>query len=306
MSILIKNRIKTNSFAFLISLIVSIIFNSCEGKSGNISENHWSGWKLNGAVKQLEYINYSDGGEYFTKVCFNKSGYVDKQEFYNPDQSLMRKWIYKYNNTNQQIQRSCYVLSDSLSQILINKYDDNGNLIAIFVEDGNGIAKQYMKAIYNKSNLKTQDFFYNMNGNVETKIIYQYNSQKRIIKETQFDNSIKKGWYKLYSYNKGGLFEDVIMNSFDSVQLEHITTLYSNKNQPIEIIHFNTNMDTLKRIRFKYTENGDLLMRNENINGEKTEFIYSYKYDDQNNWIFVSEMKNNEIINRTTRTIEYW
>ena len=193
MTVLIKNRIKTNSFTFFICIFVSIIFNSCAGKSDNISENHWSGWKLKGAVKQLEYNNYSDGGKYFTKVCFNKSGYVDKQEFYNPDQSLMRKWIYKYNNTNQQIQRLCYVLSDSLSQILINKYDDNGKLIAIFVEDGNGIAKQYMKAIYNKSKLKAEDFFYNMNGQVETNIIYQYNSQKRIIKETQFDNPLLAG-----------------------------------------------------------------------------------------------------------------
>lgn len=109
---------------------------------------------LKGNVKTITEINYTISGKYQTTILFNEDGFITEQTTYNPDGSLIRKWINEYDDQNRQLSRHCYVRNDSLSYILHYRYNSHGKLASTHVlAPDNRLITQYATQYDEKQNV---------------------------------------------------------------------------------------------------------------------------------------------------------
>ena len=97
-----STRFLKNKFC-IYGIIVTLILCSCAKRSSD-SYNDLNKSKLHGSVKSLIETDYSNSGKYTTHIVFNSGGYISKQESFNPDVSLIRRWVYEYDQKNHPCQ----------------------------------------------------------------------------------------------------------------------------------------------------------------------------------------------------------
>ena len=95
---------------------------------------------------------------------FNERGDVIEKARYNSDGSLDEKIIYKYDSKGNQIEEAFYTSGGSLDWKYIYKYDSNGNQI--------------------------EGAHYNSDGSLYRKLIYKYDSKGNIIECTKYRGEI--------------------------------------------------------------------------------------------------------------------
>jgi hypothetical protein len=132
LSVPVKSVIRITKYfmnsAYIGFIIVAQIAVSCN-KSNVQVNNELKDWRLKDTVKSVSETNYSNTGKYTTFLLFRPTGFIQEQSAFNPDGSLIRRWIFEYNSLDQKLTRSCYVLNDSLSGILHYSYNKHDNIV---------------------------------------------------------------------------------------------------------------------------------------------------------------------------------
>ena len=224
-------------------------------QSGNVDQK--LSYKYDDNENKVEYINY-EGDE--TKVMFKQNITYDnstrkiREERYNGTDYQIIKYNYKDDKLSEIIRSDVYgniehkrffnykgnictvsILDENLNSIgkIINKYDDNDNIIEtieydieenikeqiIYKFDGN-LVKEKKK--YELGNFRYKDeYLYDNNGrlikiikeepgeNIYVNNIYKYDSKGNLIEEEWYDNNPNENSKKTYYYNEKGILEKV-------------------------------------------------------------------------------------------------
>jgi hypothetical protein len=281
---------------------------SCKKEQPQSIANDYQQYNLKGKVKSISEINYSVNGKYHTVIQFNEQGFIKEQASYNPDGSLIRKWVNEYGNANLKLSRYCYVGHDSLSYILRYYYNRQGKLTLTKLFDSNDyLVSQYATEYDNNLNV-VKETFLGEDSSYKNLVVHTYDDQNKI-KEDLFVDSVRNhAWRQLYRYNDHMQVEEIILKSPDDSMINKTRYTYLNNNKVDKVYHYNANMQLESITDYAYDAMDNVvemleLTPDNNTSQSKT---YQYNYDQKGNWTFLAETENHKNGNIITRKIEYY
>ena len=302
----INDLYKMRKFVTLVIVALVLLVCSCQQNSGNVN-NERNEWKLRGAVKTLSEIDYSKNGKYKAWLLFNPTGFIQEQTTYNPDGSLIRKWIYTNNQLNQKLTRHCYVLKDSLSGILHYAYNQHGKITHEKLVTPAGLPVSDVEYQYDKDMNMIEKRFSDAKGKIVVRVKNKFDNNK-LIEELQLDSIGQQKGKNRYSYNSNGLNIEMTSFSLQDNVIKSTRYIYLENKQVGQATLYNQHGEINSKIVYKYDNQGNVTIKQTyNLQGELTEKrTYTYKYDDQHNWIFRYEYLNDHVEDIISRKLEYY
>lgn len=294
------------SIVFGLVLIVQMAV-SCN-INHEVNLNDLKEWRLEGSVKSISEINYSSTGKYSTHLLFNTDGFVQEQSTYNPDSSLIRKWKFEYNGQNLKSARSCYVLNDSLSEILYYTYNENGKIVEEKLVNTHGTLISNVEHEYDKNQNEIERRFIDENEKVQGQISYRYNDKNILTEVISFNNIIHQHWRQKYFYNQKGLNVEILFLSMNDSLLNRSTYTYTPDRQVSESCNYNSKNILTVKTMYNYDNQLNIINKViyyplENTTEKNT---FEYLYDKYKNWTSQKTYTNNEISDITVRELEYY
>ena len=308
---------------FILSTFCILINFSCttdkEKKLSDIEK-----MKLKGNIKSIKSVEY-DAKEKFGKIvkekitydkypnyeiAFNKSGNQIEFSSY-PYGKLKSKRTYKYDEKGNITELNEYSSNGNLLKKSIYNYDNESNLsnCNIYKSDGslenkivwsyiNNKLKEYTKLDSDKKTILkyvykyenddlTEAKQYGLKGNLDN---FKYDSNSNLIKQEELnsnENLIKLETSVFDSENN--IIEKNIYDSDNVLENKH-TYRYNKNNNLIEHTNDDIGWGTFT---YRYNENGELYEQvNFNLKKENTYNLKKiYIYDDNGNWIKLTEFK---------------
>lgn len=295
-------------FRSLIFFSIFFILSSCAKKSKDLKGNDLEQWNLKGNIKSVSEINYSETGKYDTNILFNNDGFVTKQTSYNPDGSLIRKWVYKYDGQNRKLTRDCYVQKDSLSYTMHYYYNESGKIAGTKTVKSNGILGSQYDCQYDKNQNVIKETTIGENATFENLVMQKYNDKNNVISETYIDSVLHREWKQTYQYNSSGLKEEISYWSMQGKLIKKTIYTYTEDKKLEKVCQFDAEIKLVSTTSYKYDNQGNLIENLALFPDNKTpqKQTFQYKYDQQGNWTFVSESTNDKLGNIMTRKLVYF
>jgi hypothetical protein len=288
-------------------ILIALTETSCV-KNSKPSSNELKEWDLRGSVKSISETDYSNAGKYTTYLQFNANGSILEQASFNPDGTLIRKWKFEYNTKNQKLNRSCYVLKDSLSEILHYSYNESGNITVEKLVNPQGGIISDIRYEYDVSQKKIAKRFLDKNAKIQGGVLYKYDAKNNITEETHFDSVYHQNWKQKNSYNQDGFIVEILYLSLADSLLKRITNIYLSNNKVGETCFFNDQDELVSKTTFKYDKQLNITSKLiYSPPDKKTEkHTFEYRYDKNHNWTSRNEFVNDEPVDMITRKIEYF
>jgi hypothetical protein len=293
---------------FYLQILGLIIFNSCiKQPSSDLNDDRLQ-WNLKGNVESLSEITYSTSGKYVTTISFNKAGFVSEQVSYNPDHSLIRRWVYKYDEQNRKLTRDCYVQKDSLSYTMYYYYNQQGKIANTKTIRSNGVLGSQKIYQYDNNQNVTKESVLGENATLENSILHQYNEKNELTKETYIDSALHRDWKQIYKYNSKGLKEEILYLSMKDSLVKKTKYTYLENKKIDQTFVYNAENELLSTTTYKYDRQGNTIEILELLPDNKTpkKQVFQYKYDKRGNWTFLSQSANDVQENIMTRKVEYF
>lgn len=240
------------------------------GQNSNKNINDLTRLGLEGNVKTLIDIHCYGGDTnkipktqctcYKTIFHFNVKGYLIEEIYFNPDDSMSSKYIYKYDKNDVKIENAYYKPDGSMSVKETYKYDDNGNKVEWnrYFSNDSLISKDTYK-YDNQGNLTEWNRFL-PNSKLDFKSVSNYNEKGYIIETTCYDSDGSLSFKDIFKYDEKG-------NTIENIRTQFLDTNYISKNS------------------YLYDKNGKMIEWTISEDDLTTKEIYKYKYDKIGNWI---------------------
>ena len=291
-----------------LSVIIIFAFNSCLKHPSENSKNDREITKLKGNVKSVSEINYSGAGKCLTNILFNPNGYITKQESFNPDKSLIRRWVYTYDRNNHPLTRKCWVQKDSLSYTMYYYYNANKKLTSTKLIKSNGILGT-LDTIRYDTKLNTL-FERNIGENnlLGNSILKKFNDRNEVIEESYSEYIIHSHGKFTYKYNSKHLQEEVSSWTNKDSLVNRIYTTYFEDNNIKKSESYNSANMLVSTINYKYDKEGNPIeiIELSPDNKIKNKSTYNYQYDKEGNWTSFFGYVNNKLETIITRKLEYY
>lgn len=294
--------------SLLLSGLLLCILCSCKKEPSKGILNDIKQYNLKGDVKAITEINYSVTGKYLTRILFNEEGFISEQSTYNPDRSLIRKWVNTYDHDNLKISRHCYVGKDSLSYILRYYYNRQGKLIWTKLFDPNEYLVSQYSTEYDDSMNVVKETFLGEDASFKHLVVHTYDDQNKVKEEVYIDSVRNHTWKQIYQYNSLSQVKEIILKSPDDSLINTTRFTYLNNNKVDKAYHYNAKMELQSITDYAYDPMDNIveiieLSPDNSTHQDKT---YQYSYDEKGNWTFLSESVNHQPGNIITRKIEYY
>jgi len=294
--------------SYIFGLIILVEIASSCNNNKLVVNNDLKEWGLQGEVKMITEIDYSNSGKYTTYLQFNPYGFVQKQSSFNPDGSLIRKWEYKNNARNQKLVRYCYVLKDSLSGILHYSYNKDEKIVEEKLLNPKGGLISNTIHEYDGNLNEIERKFLNENSKILSRVSYKYGNKKYIIEELHSDSVTRQFWKQKNIYNPQGLNVEILYVTLKDSLVNRSTYSYLSNKQVGEVCSYNGKSELISKNRYEYDNQlnitGKLMYYALEKTSEKRSFVY--KYDQHNNWTSRYEYINNKLDDMITRKLEYY
>jgi hypothetical protein len=292
----------------LLAILLLFVLFSCKKEQPTGITNDYQQYNLKGKVKSISEINYSVNGKYHTIIQFNEQGFITEQASYNPDGSLIRKWVNNYNSDNLKVSRYCYVNHDSLSYILRFYYNRQGKVIWTKLFDSKEYLVSQYETKYDDSLNVIKETFLGEDAIYQHLVIHTYNEQKKIKEDLYVDSVRDHVWKQLYLYNDRMQVEEIILKTPDDSMINKNTYTYLSNNKVDKVYHYNANMELQSITDYTY-DSMDNIIEILELTPDNTTIqnkSYEYHYDQNGNWTFLSETEHHKNGNIITRKIEYY
>jgi hypothetical protein len=288
-------------------IIMAQIAVSCN-KSNVFVNNEMKEWRLQGSVKSVSETDYSNTGKYTTFLLFRPNGFIQEQSAFNPDGSLIRRWIFEYNSRNLKLTRSCYVLKDSLSGILHYSYNKHDKISEEKLLNPQGELISDTEYEYDVTQNEIERRFLNENTKIQGRIIFRYDDKKNVIEEIHIDSVLRQRWKQENKYNRKGLNVEILYLSLKDSLIKKSTYTYLSNKQVGEACFYSGKNELISKTTYQYDKylntTGKIIFYVPDKKIEKHLFVY--EYDENNNWTSRKEYINNEIDDIITRKLEYY
>jgi nuclear transport factor 2 (NTF2) superfamily protein len=297
-----------NRAAFFLFVIILFTFGSCSDKSSNSLKNDREISKLKGNVKSVSEINYSGAGKCLTNILFNRNGYITQQESFNPDGSLIRRWVYTYDPINHPVTRKCWVQKDSLSYTMYYYYNANNKLTSTKLIKSNGILGTLDSIRYDTklNTLFEQNF--GENNLLGNSLFKKFNDRNEVIEELYTEYIVHSQGKFTYKYNSKHLQEEVSSWTNKETLVSRIHTTYFEDNNIKKTESYNSANVLVSTVNYNYDKEGNLIKILELFPDNKIKNIstYNYQYDKEGNWTSFFGYVNNKLEIIMTRKLEYY
>lgn len=263
---------------------------------------------LKGNVKTITEINYTVNGKYKTTILFNEQGFITEQATYNPDGSLIRKWVNEYDDQNRQLTRHCYVLDDSLSYILRYHYNNHGKLASTQLQAPDGTPIRKYTTHYDDRQNVIKETALAEDATFKYLVLHKYNAQNKVAEEVYIDSMRNNTYKQIYKYNNELLIDEISLKSPDDSLIKKTRYTYLADKKLDKAYNYNTRGELVSVKSYTYDELSNVVEVMEIFSEDKTHRnqTFQYSYDQQGNWTFLSESVNHEPGNIITRDIEYY
>jgi hypothetical protein len=288
-------------------ILIAQIVASCNKNNVTVN-NDLKKWRLQGAVKSISETEYSNAGKYTTYLLFNSHGFIQEQSAFNPDGSLIQKWVYEYNGRNQKITRSCYVVKDSLSEIMHYSYNENDKITEETLLNPQGGLISKIEYEYDVKQNEIERRFIDKNAKIQGRILYKYDDKNHIIEELNTNDLLHQYWKQKYLYNLEGLNVEIIYLSLNDSLLKRSTYSYLPDKEVDEACYYNGDKELITKTTYKYDSQLNITVKLIYYPSDmKTvKHAFEYEYDKNKNWTSMKEYKDNEPNDIITRKLEYY
>lgn len=297
---------------------------------------------LKGKVKSVRSVDYEAvevSGEVVKGrivednfFAYNEAGNVVEKTKYYADGTPYEKFIVTYDSEGRVVEGSMYNSEGKIDFKKVVTYDNKGNKLTENEIDEMGVRVKGSFEYDDKNNLinKNTHFF---DENLDTTTIFEYDKKGNLIKQHFY---IVGGGWRTEIYSKrsenGITIKEIQSKSWKEKEEKKILK-YDDKGNVIEKSKYDAKGNLLERITYKYdTEGREIEVNWENPNGFlvyskyiKTyndrgiiagvkyvypngnieQYVYSYEYDNQGNWI-KKVLYINDRPSITERKIEYY
>lgn len=295
-------------FSLLLSILLLCVLFSCKKDQKQDIINDYQQYNLKGKVKSISEINYSVNGKYRTVILFNEQGFITEQASYNPDGSLIRKWVNEYNDDHLKLTRHCYVGHDSLSYILRYYYNRQDKLILTKLFDSKDFLVSQYATQYDDSLNVIKETFLGEDAIYQHLVVHTYNDQNKI-KEDLFVDSVRNhAWKQRYQYNDHLQVEEIVLESPDDSMISKTRYTYLSNNKVDKVYRYNAKNELESITDYGYDSMNNIveILELTPDNTTRQSKTYQYNYDQNGNWTFLAETENHKNGNIITRKIEYY
>ena len=236
----------------------TIIFSLLSCSQKKIKENDWSKMHLNGKVKILKINHFS--AEYKFGILVPKS---DHEKIYPslPDE------YYLFNKDGNIIEK--FDQRNSILEITVRNYDDNGNLLNEKVLDLNKSVWSVKKDYYEEYDLKNYRY-----ENI-------YDSKKNLIERTKYlnDSIIAKHKTTFNKYGNKSIVYAYNGTGYEMGKWEYKYNLFGSIKSDDQVYGGIEVYDYLKNPKFKYDMYNNVIM----VRNKEEQNRYQYSYDSLKN-----------------------
>ena len=255
-------------------------------KNGNIS------------LKQEYFSNGFLRKKYSWHYC-EKGCLAEKREYFSSGY-LMKKSLWKYDKQENPIEKLSYSYSGQLLYKNTFHYDDKSRIVErnYYNAQGNLLKKYIWK--YND----------NQEEYISDKILENgysfYESDEKKCKQFRFANIINPNDIIIFN-SKANITEEYHYSS-DGILQNNNTFFYNDKKQIVKEIYISEEGKTKIIYEYKYNEKGFISEKKQwdHLGNLISTHLYSYIYDENNNWIQQIETVDNVPIILTEREIEIY
>jgi hypothetical protein len=203
---------------------------------------------------------------------YDKEGKLIKDLRYNDKNEIRYKYLIHYNGSLMSKQVG-YDEMDSISTVIVYKYDENGNRIEYMQQSPNGAILVHQKRNYNKRNQNTTLYTKlsaHKKFHLSQKYYYRKDGQYKKTESYRFGDSYNIDYARLYKYNGKGN-EIAQYKIIGKEKSKTYFNKYNRKNQLITCV----NEKTKTYENLKYDLEGNVI---EKTNFEKSELVRKRRY----------------------------
>ena len=306
-TIVLKFRKRMNKILPLLLLVIAQLADSCMNNSNNIN-NELKEWKLQGSVKSLSETDYSKNGKFKAWLLLSPEGNILEQSTFNSDGSLIRKWKYTYNSTNQKVTRSCYVVKDSLSGILYYTYNQNGKIINEKLLNTSGKLVSEIDYKYDAMQNEVEKIFKDEKDKIQIVVKSKFDQKNKLIEELQLDSTNHQNGKNRYTYNTEGLNVETTSLSIQDNPVKRITYTFLDTKQVGEVRSYNSENQLTTKTIYNYDKQGNMTLKQSftPLGEMEAKLSFTYTYDKNNNWTMRYEYLNDKVDDVISRKFEYY
>lgn len=294
--------------SLLLAMLMLAILCSCQKTPERKPKSDLEVLNLRGNVKTVTEINYTINGKYKTILFFSEEGFITEQASYNPDGSLIRKWINEYDDQNRQLSRHCYVLEDSLSYILRYRYNDHGKLASTHLHSTDGTLITRYTTHYDGRQNVIKEASLAEDATFKHMVLHKYDDQNKIVEEIYIDSLRNNTYKQIYEYNRESLISEISLKSPQDSLIKKTRYTYLADKKLDKAYNYNTRGELISVKSYTYDQLSNVVEVMEIFSEDKTHRnqTFQYSYDHQGNWTFLSESINHDPGNILTRDIAYY
>jgi len=213
----------------------------------------------------------------------------------------IRETYYQINKNDAKIQDT------SIDFSYLNTFDKQGNKKEDLKYDAEGKMDKKYEYIYDKLGRRIIQDQYNSDGKLNRKLTYKYDEKGNITEDNSYTSEGKLEKKYTYQYDaKGNVTEDKSFDSENKFRKKY-TYSYDASGNKIENNRYNAEGMPDKRVIYKYDDKGNVIEEIQTANdGEKTVYVYEYKYDIRQNWIQKNSFREKNIVSIIKREIGYY
>lgn len=298
-----------------ISLILFVLL-FCFSSVFSQSKNRHPDLFLNGKVKYYQKISFSTtkkNGEYVKgnrkkswekdeNIWFNKDGNYQKIQKVNPDGSVLIEENYIYNDKNKLVEIK-YLFNNNEDGIRTFKYNENGLLVEEKRILDDGEVEEKIIYDYNEKGIKTKDEIF-QEGELYLLNKYTYKNDTILIEEKQENPQEKSGSFTHYEYNEKNELVKTVSENFKGEKEFEISTEFDYEGNISKVIFIRTGHPTETH---EYIRDDNQNLIELKIDRDVfTQVRFVHELDNQGNLIKTFEYKGEEIIFIYEYIIEYY
>lgn len=262
---------------FLLLLLVTGVQAFAQiGNNMRESKNNLKDMNLFGKVKTFKITPYKLV-DYFGKITKG-----DKQEFWRGDVVIV------FDEHGYKAENNTYNKVGNLSQKVIYKYNDKGKRLSRDLYNAYGKLQMKFLYVYDNKGAKKAYNSYSPTGELNDSYLYKNDDKGRMIEEVWIKKDKSFGSKYTYEYDKMGKVAKMCQYTASEKQVDNCTSYKYDKNGRIsEIEIYNSNNSLSRRSVITYDEKGNE-KEIKYYDGKGTfleERSYTYKFDNNGNWI---------------------
>ena len=267
------------------------------GSNTRESKNNLKEMNLYGKVKTFKITPYKLV-DYFGKITKG-----EKQEFWRGDVVIV------FDEKGYKAENNTYNKVGQLSQKVIYKYDDKGKRLSRDLYNSYGKLQMKFLYVYDNKGSKTAYNSYSPTGELNDSYLYKNDDKGRMLEEIWIKKDKSFGSKYTYEYDKLGKLSRMCQYTISENQVDNCTSYkYDNNGRIAEIEIYSGNNALSRRSVITYDDKGN--EKEIKYYDGKGIFLeersYTYKFDNNGNWVECIESINQFPKSFLEREITYY